>query len=196
MSSVCGGPQHHLVRWQLRRSVAVTSQSHFLFAILLLTLGTSWYSDSFLACWFGCMLRTCLNILVQQPSSDLCCWQVRVQHSAPQSRTDSNVAKKKLSLVSRDSRKLQTDFIALRALQVRALMTLMSFSEVFTHDPKYLKSTTSSRSEPRMVVRGVWFWWLIVGDHLGFLGVQQQADFLQHNPNCEAIHLAGSVFTN
>ena len=120
-------------------------------AILSETFGSLPYSVS-LGVWLDqWMFKTLRSIRVYVPSSDFSRASVSVQLSQPYSRIDSMVAMKKRnfrSLLMAEHHILDNLF---RACQAKAFLTAMSFSELSTQEPKYLKSSTQSIFVPYSV---------------------------------------------
>ena len=96
------------------------------------------------------MVAVDINMRVYESSGDFCSEVFIVQHSLPYGSTASTLS----CAEEREIFDLQTIFMSFQAFQAKALRIFMSWVAELTHDPKYLKSVTSSRSCPLCVCSG------------------------------------------
>ena len=110
--------------------------------ILWVILGRLLYSSAFVICCFQWMLKTALDMRVQQPSSSFANLEVMVHASHPYSSTDSTIAANNRSSKDFGREDFQILLSSLHAYYAAALRCLMSFVVLAIQAPKYLKYTT------------------------------------------------------
>ena len=85
---------------------------------------------------------------------------VSVHVSAPYSRTDSTVARNNLTFNFLDSFELHTFLSLWHALHASTFLTVMSFSVLCVHAPRYLKFSTIFSVLPSLTFTGTGVSWL------------------------------------
>ena len=121
------------------------------FSPFWLNFGSFPYTSLLVTCSCHFIFKAFRIIRMYVPSSELCCLTFKVHDSDPYSNTLSTVATNSRILSGR----FVLDFLRVcmlcSAFQDKAFLTLISISDEFIHDPRYLKSFSTSNICPSAV---------------------------------------------
>ena len=125
--------------------------------ILEETNGSFPYTSLLVTCSCHFIFKAFRSIRVYVPSSEFCCLTFKVHDSDPYSNTLSTVATNSRLLSGRFVLDFHRVCMLCSAFQAKAFLTLISFSDEFIHDLRYLKSFSTSNICPSAVFNIIWY---------------------------------------